>query len=340
MNQTAVMWASEQQLGLTEKAVLVTLALMADEDGCVCGSQRQIAARAGASRETINRRLASLAERGLIDRSGTAITLPVTESHTPCDVEPQPPVTQSHTPCGTESHPGVGTPLANIRGRAVNTPSPNGEDINNYLLVNTSPKERKIPKERNPPSARDRRRDQGKSLVAGYGRLVKAPALDSSRHQARINAAKLLAAGHSFEDLEQAVRNYAEWREARGYGQEFAVNAGNFFGRREVFMDFLPGAYEPVDPDAGRDELVEALKAVTREKEREDGRIRSEAKRERVCGSVQGYVGKIGNVPLYPGAQAAGERVVQGVQQLSARGGEGRNGAGSGVHRQGVTDVR
>ena len=71
-----------------------------------------------------------------------------------------------------------------------------------------------------------------KALVKLYGEIVKPPAMDSSRRQARKNAAKVLVeVGVPYEDLAQAVTNYAEFCVVQKQKQKFRKNAGNFFGR-------------------------------------------------------------------------------------------------------------
>ena len=84
---------------------------------------------------------------------------------------------------------------------------------------------------------------QGKELVNLYGEKVKQPSTDTSRPQARKNAAKLLKTV-SFEDLKQAVLNYAEACEVLDKENDFRKNAGNFFGRESVYEDFLPSVYQ------------------------------------------------------------------------------------------------
>ena len=83
-------------------------------------------------------------------------------------------------------------------------------------------------------------------LVKLYGELVKAAKHgDTSRTQAAKNAAKLLASNQAtMADLEQAVRNYANTCRILGRDYLYRKNAGNFFGREEVFRQFVPSEYE------------------------------------------------------------------------------------------------
>lgn len=90
---------------------------------------------------------------------------------------------------------------------------------------------------------KDCRNRQGKELVILYGEKVKQPSTDTSIPQARKNAAKLLKTV-SFEDLTQAVLNYAESCEALDKENDFRKNAGNFFGRESVYENFLPSVYQ------------------------------------------------------------------------------------------------
>ena len=94
-----------------------------------------------------------------------------------------------------------------------------------------------------PIPAGDRHSKSGKELINLYGEKVKQPSTDTSIPQARKNAAKLLKTV-SFEDLTQAVLNYAESCEALDKENDFRKNAGNFFGRESVYENFLPDAYQ------------------------------------------------------------------------------------------------
>ncbi|HUX17550.1 MAG TPA: hypothetical protein VMW52_13825 [Phycisphaerae bacterium] len=97
-------------------------------------------------------------------------------------------------------------------------------------------------------TADEHRKRDADALVVLYGERVKPPRDDSSRTQARRNAARLLREGRSREDLERAVCNYGEWADAKGRPAEMRKNCGNFFGREVVFQDFMPGVYEPATP--------------------------------------------------------------------------------------------
>lgn len=102
----------------------------------------------------------------------------------------------------------------------------------------------------------------GEALVALYGEKVKVPSLDTSRHQATKNADRRIREGDTFDDLEQAVLNYAEHCLLRKSEPEFRKNAGNFFGREEIYKQFLPSAYEPppeaqARPAGGRPKTLE-----------------------------------------------------------------------------------
>lgn len=83
------------------------------------------------------------------------------------------------------------------------------------------------------------------NLVDLYGRLVKRPELDTSRAQARKNAAKLMASGVQFLVLQKAVMNFADAMERLRREPEHRKNVGNFFGRESVYEDYMPGVYVP-----------------------------------------------------------------------------------------------
>lgn len=67
MNVSAILWARAViDLSILERAVLLQLALVADDALLVKRSQREIAAMVGCSRVAANRTLSSLEARGLI----------------------------------------------------------------------------------------------------------------------------------------------------------------------------------------------------------------------------------------------------------------------------------
>jgi response regulator of citrate/malate metabolism len=67
MNVSAILWARAViNLSILEKAILLHLAVVADEALQVERSQREIAAKVGCSRVAANRTLNSLEARGLI----------------------------------------------------------------------------------------------------------------------------------------------------------------------------------------------------------------------------------------------------------------------------------
>ena len=87
------------------------------------------------------------------------------------------------------------------------------------------------------------REGKGKELVKLYGEVVKPPAHDTSRSQAKKNAANLLKT-IAYADLEQAVKNYAESCDILDKGPRYRKNAGNFFGKEAVHEGFMPDVYE------------------------------------------------------------------------------------------------
>ncbi|GAA0029104.1 MULTISPECIES: helix-turn-helix domain-containing protein [Bradyrhizobium] len=67
MNVSAILWARAViNLSILERAILLHLALVADDELQVKRSQREIAAKVGCSRAAANRTLSRLEARGLI----------------------------------------------------------------------------------------------------------------------------------------------------------------------------------------------------------------------------------------------------------------------------------
>ena len=94
--------------------------------------------------------------------------------------------------------------------------------------------------------ARTQHDEDAAALVKLYGEIVKTPATDSSRGQARVNARKLLIQCQATrEQLEQAVRNYSEFCKRNSSEQKYRKNSGNFFGRQAIWQGFLDGEYQP-----------------------------------------------------------------------------------------------
>ncbi len=99
----------------------------------------------------------------------------------------------------------------------------------------------------NPSNGRIGRERKGKELIKLYGEIVKPPAHDTSRSQAKKNAADLLKTV-THADLEQAVKNYAESCDILDKGPRYRKNAGNFFGKEAVYEGFVPSVYERPKP--------------------------------------------------------------------------------------------
>lgn len=92
------------------------------------------------------------------------------------------------------------------------------------------------------------RADIARQIIDLYGEKVKPPSLDTSRVQAVKNVVKLLKAGESEAGLRGAIANYVTTCEKLGSELKYRKNAGNFFGREQVYQGFLPGVY-PTSPD-------------------------------------------------------------------------------------------
>ena len=103
-----------------------------------------------------------------------------------------------------------------------------------------------------------------KDIVKVYGNAVKAPkdpgsdARDSSRTQAVRNVEKLLEAGYSVESLTQACCRCSRSCDIRNVEWRHRLNAGNFFGKRAGFREWLPDG-DAVVPDEKKAKKVDGL---------------------------------------------------------------------------------
>lgn len=113
-------------------------------------------------------------------------------------------------------------------------------------------------------SAGGRRDQQAASLIKLYRETI-ARNPDNSYTQARKNAAKLLANGQAYETLSACVMNYGEAIAFAKTESQYRKAAGNFFGRDEVYKEYLPGVY--VKPKPTHKTVYEILGEPEPEKE-------------------------------------------------------------------------
>jgi hypothetical protein len=84
-------------------------------------------------------------------------------------------------------------------------------------------------------------------IIAFYRTLK--PTRDTSRPRATKGVISLLRAGISFEALYRCIVRYKKQLAAEGTTEDqFKKNAGNFFGRDEVYRDFLSDDWTPPEP--------------------------------------------------------------------------------------------
>ena len=112
----------------------------------------------------------------------------------------------------------------------------------------TPPKAKPKPKPKRAPKRED---EAGAREVLTAYRQVKKQ--DATRGRAAKHIAKIIAEGkHSVEDLLQAVRNYGRECKLSGTEDTYRRGSGNFFGRDQEYLEFLPGAYIESDDDPDR----------------------------------------------------------------------------------------
>lgn len=120
----------------------------------------------------------------------------------------------------------------------------------------TNPKRKRARRKAAAPSGPRRKKGskaqaKAEALVKLYAEIVKPRRDDHSRRQGEKNAVALLAK-HSAEELEAAVRNYAEAITIKGTATQYRKNCGNFFGRDQVFRSYLPAEYVAPEADTAQ----------------------------------------------------------------------------------------
>ena len=92
-------------------------------------------------------------------------------------------------------------------------------------------------------------------ILKAYGERVKPPGEDNSRFRAKKHVIKILKYGFKDEEGEtqkvkdeellKSIDNYQDYLRRKNWGSEFAKSSGNYFGKDSVFINYLPGKYEP-----------------------------------------------------------------------------------------------